>query len=316
MFASALFLIAGLLFLYYGADWLVKGSSSLALQLGISPLVIGLTVVALGTSSPELAVNIKAMFTGKSGIAVGNIIGSNVANIGLILGISVIIFPFTVRRQLLTLDMPVLIASSGLAVAVIFDGLISRLEGAFLLSGLTMYLLYNFYNERKNHKEKASDIARISKIDKSKRKIALNIGLTGLGLGVLIAGGELFLKGAVEIAYFFEMSEAEVGLTIVAVGTSLPELATSVVASLKKQAEIAVGNIVGSNIFNVLGVLGCVSIFFPINAEFIKSIDIIALIGFAALLLPMAITDFKITRIEGFFLLSLYLAYIGYLLAV
>lgn len=305
------FLILGSIMLYFGADSLVKGSSRLAFKLGIAPIIIGLTVVAFGTSAPELLVSISAGMQGKSDIALGNVIGSNICNIALILGLSALIKPIELNYKAVSKDLWVMILASLSVVIMAYDGEIGVFDGAILTLGIISYILYNI---KKSRNEKADfDIEGIAGPTKLKDKSIYHIMLLITGLAILMMGANLFLEGAVRIAQLFGMSNAVIGLSIVALGTSLPELATSAVASMKGQSDISLGNVVGSNIFNLLLILGLTALFFPIGAKDIRIIDIIVMLFVSALIVPIGLRKNKFGRLDGAFLILIYVGYMVYL---
>ncbi len=309
MLMTLVYFVSGLVILVVGAEGLVRGSSALALRLGISPLVIGLTVVAFGTSSPELAVSVESAISGNSSIAMGNVIGSNIANIGLILGITALIYPMMVQRSLIREQIPLMIGISILIWVLTLDQEIDMVNGLFLFGGLLAYIYFSYQSSRG---DAAADSVEILPGDVAtlKDKTWFCVILITLGLGGLVGGGILFVNSAVEIARIFNVDEAIIGLTIVAIGTSMPELATSVVAAVRKESDIAIGNIVGSNIFNILGILGVASIIKPLSSVGFSQVDYGVMIAFAIILLPMAITRKRLSRAEGSVLL---LGYVGYM---
>lgn len=312
MLISVFFVLSSLVLLYFGASWLVKGSSSLALKAGVSPLVAGLTVVAFGTSSPELVVSINAAISGHSNIAIGNVVGSNLFNICIILGISALVAPLKIKLQLLKIDIPVLIITTIGFMLLFADRHISRFEGFVLVSGIVIYTVVNIILARR---EKSIEV--LSEFDKSvpdnKMKWYWSAGLVILGIGVLVAGSELLVKGAVSIARALGVGETIIGLTIIAAGTSVPELASSIVATIKKEYDIAIGNIIGSNIFNILAIVGISSIVNPLSAIAISNIDLYVMLGATLLLVPFFRTSYTLKRDEGIFMIGIYLIYIYYL---
>jgi len=312
MIISITWFICGLVILTIGAEGLVRGSSALALRLGISPLVIGLTIVAFGTSAPELAVSVEAATSGSSSISIGNVIGSNIANIALILGLAAMIEPMRVHTSLLTMQIPIMIGVSLLLQGMALDGRISRWDGVILFAGI---IIYNYYSYRSARNAAVPGLAQplpgAGPVLMDKTWFCLV--LIAAGLAALVGGGSLLVDSAVEIARFFEVSESLIGLTIVAIGTSMPELATSVVASLRKQADIALGNIVGSSIFNILGILGIASLINPLSSTDFSRVDFALMVGIAILLLPMAWTHRRLGRLEGLFLFMTYIGYLYYL---
>jgi cation:H+ antiporter len=298
--------------LYFGADGLVGGSARIAFKMGIKPLIVGLTIVAFGTSSPELVVSVNANLAGSGDITLGNVIGSNICNIGLIVGITALIKPINVSLQIVRKDIIIMCGVTILPILMLIDGQIGRVEGVILILLLFVYLWYNIFIVSKQGNTEAD--TEIDSIVKKSKPMWMNIAFIVGGLALLIVGANLFVEHAVEIARFFSVSESVIGLTIVAIGTSLPELATSVVASIKGESDISLGNIVGSNIFNILAILGIASVINPINFGNITYIDLSIMLMFAVILLPLARTGFIIDRKEGLILLLLYVGYIYILL--
>ncbi len=294
--------------LYFGAEFLVKGSASLALRAGLTPLMIGLTIVSFSTSSPELVVCVKAASIGQGDIALGNVVGSNLFNIGVILGLTALLCPVPVKSQILRVDAPIMVAVSFAVPVLLLDGQIDRLEGVLLFSGIVGYTLMNVVLARRNVSAElvAEYEEGIPHLSGSLRKdLLLIVG----GLGALVVGARLLVESASEIARDFGVSEALIGLTIVAAGTSVPELATSAVAAIKKEPDIAVGNVVGSNIFNILCILGAAGVVAPISAPGIGMLDIAAMLGISLLLLPLLWSGRRLQRFEGAVLLAAYAAY-------
>lgn len=311
MTISIFLLILSLVALYIGANWLVQGSSSVASRAKISPLVIGLTVVAFGTSAPELVVSLSATLNGQGDISVGNVIGSNIFNICAILGLSAIVYPLQAQTQLLKRDIPVMILAAILFTILFWNGKLTRLEGILFFSGIIIYTTVNLYYARKNGKKEK--LPEKEKINVSGCWL-IDVGYIGAGLVVLVFASQLLVDNAVFIAQLLGISEAVIGLTIVAAGTSMPELATSIVAATKKNPEIALGNIVGSNIFNILAILGITASVHPISANDVNYIDLLVMLGVSLLILPVVRTGYKISRIEGIFLVIIYIIYTCYLL--
>jgi cation:H+ antiporter len=307
-----LYLVGGLVLLFVGAEGLIRGSSNLAIKIGITPLVVGLTVVAFGTSTPELVVSLKAALLGNSSISLGNIIGSNIANIALILGVAAIIKPLNVHAKVIMREIPIMIGISLLLLFLLLDGEIGFIDGLIFVIGLVVYLIANVMMARKE-KNPAVEIEFKEGL-KSKLGIPISIILMIVGLGLLILGANLFVQSAVAIAKKFNVSDAIIGLTIVAIGTSLPELITSIVASYKNEADIAIGNVVGSNVFNILGILGITALIIPISSVGISNIDLGVMLFTAIILFPLSRTGFSISRFEGAFLLVGYAGYMYYLL--
>ena len=312
MLFSIFYILISLILLYFGASWLVKGSSALALKAGISPLVTGLTVVAFGTSSPELFVSVNAALAGQGNIAIGNVIGSNMFNICIILGISAIVTPLRIKLQLLKIDIPFLVIITIGFVILFADRQISRAEGGILLAGIVFYTLLNIILARREKSKEINDEYNDSVTD-GKMKWYWSAAMIILGIGVLVAGSELLVKGAVAIARSLGVGETIIGLTIIAAGTSVPELASSIVATLKKEYDIAIGNVIGSNIFNLLGIIGISSIISPLTAISISNIDLYIMLGVTLLLIPFFRTSYTLKRDEGIFMVALYLMYMYYL---
>jgi cation:H+ antiporter len=314
MILASISIIVGLLFLTFGADRLVLGSSAIALKLGVSPLLIGITIVAFGTSAPELIVSINAALSGNGGISVGNVVGSNIANIGLILGIASLITPMTVHVSLIRRDIPIMIGISLISGWFIFGEEVSRAEGAFLVAGLLLFIGLSIYWAKRE-----SPSAQVAEFEEPLKNAHIATWLAwvyvAIGLGLLAGGSELLVGGAVYIAEVFGMSQTLIGLTIVAIGTSLPELATSVTAAFKGESDIAVGNVVGSNIFNALGILGIAAVIRPLPTATFSMVDVGVMLGFAILMLPMARNNMRILRWEGAILLTGYAAYMVWLIS-
>ncbi len=301
------------LLLFAGGELLVRGATSLAAGVGVSRLAIGLTVVAFGTSAPELVVSLDAALAGRSGIALGNVVGSNIANIALILGLATLLHPARVEARILRVDAPIMLLASLGLVAVLGDGVVSRLEGGLLLVALLVYVVFTFREAPDEPEPVRDELAAAAA--RPPRGAAASIALVLTGLGLLVGGGHLLVGIAVDLARALGVTEAAIGLTIVAVGTSLPELATSVVASLRGQGEIAIGNVIGSNIFNILGILGATAVVEPLRSGGIGGADLAAMVGLAALLAPLLWTGRRVGRFEGAALLGLYAAYLVWLLA-
>ncbi|MCH8550032.1 MAG: calcium/sodium antiporter [Balneolaceae bacterium] len=310
--------ITGLLLLIVGAELLVKGASRIALALKISPLVIGLTVVAFGTSSPELAVSIESSLTGQESITFGTIVGSNIFNVLFILGLSALILPLSVSRQLLRLDVPLMIALSILVLIFSMNGVVSRFEGVVLSAALIGYTTFLIVQSRKEWVQLVETGDKDSQKPESKSKLWLvNSSMVVGGLALLMVGSTWFLDGAVSIAEALGVSETIIGLTIVAAGTSMPEVVTSIMAVIRGEREIAVGNVVGSNIFNILGVLGISAMIAPGGLEVTESFirfDIPVMIAVALACLPIFFTGGVISRGEGALLLGYYIVYTLYLI--
>lgn len=305
-------MLGGLAVLVAGAEILVRGSVGTALRFGLTPLLIGLTIVAFGTSAPELVVSIQAAYNGSDDIALGNIIGSNISNIALILGLAAIIQPLKVQASIIRKDVPILLGTSLLLVFFLMDGVITQLEGVIFFIGVVVFTVVSVRMAKNETsilvKEEFEDV-----IPEKKLPLWLNIVMIAAGLGLLIAGAKWLVDGAIEIAASIGLSEAVVGLTIVAVGTSLPELATSVMAAIKKEGDIAIGNVVGSNIFNILCILGITAIILPVSQGGITTVDILLMLGLTVLLLPVLKSGYIVSRFEGAVLLVIYVVYTVYL---
>lgn len=311
--------VIGFVFLIKGADWLVKGGSSLAKHWGVSNLMIGLTVVAFGTSAPELVVNLVASFSGNNDIAIANVLGSNITNIFLILGISAIIYPLAVGKGTVWRGIPFsMLAIIALGLLVndhLIDGkdfsMLSRVDGAVLLLFFVIFIYYAFVSGKIS-----GDDDRIKKFSLGKSYLMLIAGMVGLALG-----GNWIVKGAVDLAEIMGVSEAFVGLTIIAIGTSLPELVTSAVAAYRKEADIAVGNIIGSNVFNIFLILGLSSLIKPLNFSVDLNIDVIMVIFSTKLLFLFMIINkggmkkHALERHEGILFVLIYCFYVFYLIA-
>ena len=316
MLIAALLFTVGLVALYFGAEWLVAGSSSAALRLGIAPLVVGLTVVAFGTSAPELLVSALAVHEGRDGISLGNIIGSNIANIALILGAAAVVRPVAVSHRAVRRDYPVMLAASAALVAACLDAEIARWEGAIGLAALALYLGVALRRGLAHGgPASAEDEALLGDLepDEARRiplwKDALRVVV---GIAALAGGAALLVENATYFAELLNISDVVIGVTVVAIGTSLPELATSLVASTRGEADISVGNVIGSNIFNVLLVIGAVAVARPIAVAPGARIDLVIMLGASLLIWPIMRTRYCISRWEGALLLVAYAAYMGY----
>lgn len=311
-----LLFIIGLVFLIFGADFLVGGASRIAASLGISPLIIGLTVVAFGTSAPEIAVSVMSSFKGQGDIAFGNVLGSNLCNILLILGASAAVSPLIVHQKLVRIDVNVMIAASLLMVGLAWDGSLGRWDGLILALSLAAYLIFSI---REAKKERQAEVLKEYEEEFGLKDKQTPLAWSGLkvliGLVLLVLGSRWLVNGAVSFAKLLGVSELIIGLTVVALGTSLPELATSMMASYKGERDIAAGNIVGSNIFNLLAVLGIAGLVSPnvipvASSTFYFDIPLMLAASFACL--PIFFTGYRIARWEGFLLLGYYFAYLTY----
>jgi cation:H+ antiporter len=305
-------IVLGLVLLIAGGEALVRGASTFAVKAGVSPLVIGLVVVSAATSAPEMAVTIGAVLNGEPGLAVGNVVGSNIANILLILGMSAIVSPLLIKRQIVRFDLPVMVGLSVLLVVVSLDGTVSLVDGILLLAGLVLHAVVSIVLGRR---EVASAITAADTMPLNSAPVPLWLAgiLLVAGIGLLVGGAQALVAGAVSIATALGVSGLVVGLTVVAIGTSLPELATSIIALRRGERDMAVGNIVGSNIFNIGMVLGVPAILFrdgiPIPQAAI-ALDLPLMVAAAVALLPIAFTGFVVARWEGSLFVALYVAYL------
>jgi cation:H+ antiporter len=310
MLVAVLQIIGGFLILTAAAEALVYGASSLARRVGLSPLVIGLTIVSIGTSLPELVVGVEAALRGSGDIALGNVVGSNIGNIALILGVAALAKPLAVQAQVVRVDGPILVVVSLAFVGLILDGTLGRLDGLLLVLSIVGYVGYNL-----RAATGASSVVR-KEFDEGipqQHSPLVDLGLFALGIVGLVAGAHVLIEGAVEIAETLGVGPIVIGLTIVAVGTSLPELATSVVAARRGAGDIAVGNAVGSSIFNILGILGVTVLVQPLSTDTLGWVDAGVMVGTAIVVLPLFRSDWTLSRVEGAFLLACYLSYIGFL---
>ena len=310
MLLQVLSLLGGLALLVGAASVLVRGAAALALRLGLSSLVVGLTVVAFGTSAPELVVSVQSALAGAGGIAVGNVVGSNIANIGLILAAAVLIRPIASDPAMLRRDLPVLLATTALAGAFLHNREISPLEGIVLLVVLVAYLAWSVTSARRE------SLTVDLPVTDARGPVWRDALFVALGLAGLVVGSDLFVGGAVALAQAAGVSNAVIGLTVVAVGTSLPELATSAVASARGEGGIALGNVVGSNIFNLLGILGITALLRPLAAPGLQPVDLAVMSALALVLVPMLLTSRRLVRAEAGVLLGGYAGYIGYLVSL
>ena len=323
MTASVLvFFLAGLVLLVIGAELLVGGASRIAGRLGISSLVIGLTVVAFGTSAPELAVSVTGALNNQADLALGNVVGSNIFNVLFILGLAAVVAPLIVQRQLMRLDVPIMILVSGLAWVMALDGVISRIDGVILATGIVVYTTLLIRMARRQGVAAKAAEAALDAVMKPPAKgiretIPVQLLMIAGGLTMLVFGSRWLVAGAISLAQSFGVSELVISLTIVAAGTSLPELATSVLAAFRGERDIAVGNVVGSNIFNILCVLGLSAVIAPAGvavAPAALSFDIPVMTAVALVCLPLFITGGIVSRLEGAVFVLYYAAYTAYLI--
>ena len=308
----AVYIIGGLILLYFGANWLVQGAITLALHLGLSPLIVGLTVVALGTSVPEALVSVQAAIGHQGGIALGNVIGSNILNIALILGLSAFLSPLKVDSHLVKADVPLLAGATFMLVVLLEDFHISRMEGAFLLLCIVGYVAGNIMTVKRTSPEE-NKIEGVEVPEDHSKNLWRDISFLFIGLIALAFGSNFLVTGAVDLARIFGLSEALIGLTIVSIGTGTPEIATALMAAYRKRADLAIGNAVGSNLFNIMFVLGIAALVAPLDGKGISSIDLYVMLGVTILLLPTVWTGRILDRKEGFLFLAIYVGYLYHL---
>lgn len=308
MILDVVLIAAGLVLLAIGAEGLVRGASSLALRAGITPLVVGLTVVAVATGSPELFVSIQGALAGKGGIALGNVVGSNISNLALVLGTSALVAPLAVRSELVRREMPLMIGATVLLLVLLIDGSLGRVDGFILFTSAVAYLWGAYTSARRATADEASEEYR-EELQLLGSKWLERV-LVVAGVALLVLGADLLTRGAVSLASRLGVAPAVIALTVIAIGTSLPELATSVAAARKGEADVAFGNVIGSNTFNILGVLGIVALIRPFAAAGIRPLDYGALIGSALLVVALMVRGWVLSRSEGGLLLALYVAYV------
>lgn len=302
-------ILAGLGILYFGGEWLVRGAILLAQRLGVSPLVIGVTIVAAGTSMPEMVVSVHAAAIGENDISLGNIVGSNICNIALILGLASILRPIHSAPTMTRIHTPIMIGVSLLLMAMMVDGELGTIDGVVLLTGIVTYTLFALWESRRTWRPDAEGDEDVA----PGKGTGYAVLLISAGLGLLFVGANLLVSASVSLAQAAGVSEAFIGLTIVAVGTSLPELTTSVIAAVRSQGDIAIGNIVGSNIFNILGILGVTAVIEPLAMGGITWTDHFVMLGVALLLLVLMLIARALGRMAGIVLLGVYVSYIGWL---
>lgn len=309
-------LLAGLAVLILGGEVLVRGAVGLSAAMKISPLVIGMTVVSFGTSAPELLVSLQSALDGNPGIAIGNVVGSNIANLALVLGITVLIFPIVAEQQTKRIDFPMMMVASVLFGVFALNNMIDRWEGVIFLVLLIAFTVFLIRSSRKKEKSKLEEAIGGEKPDASEVKdsLWLSVGLLLVGLIALYFGSEWFVGGASDLASKFGLSDSVIGVTVVAFGTSAPELVASIMAAVKKQSDISVGNLIGSNIFNVFAVLGVTSVVKPVGVDqSVMSFDLIWMLGIAAFMVVVLYLGDKIGRFKGVLLLSSYIIYISWI---
>ena len=311
---SWIYLIAGLGLLYLGAQILVKGGAALALRLGLNALVVGLTVIAYGTSSPEMVVSVSASLQDNGAIAIGNVVGSNICNIALILGVCALVSPLSASAQIIRREIPIMIGVSVVLAAMLWDEQLSRPEGGVLFAGIVVYTVLTVRDARAETKGKAEQEYG-EDFPAGSMGLGKSVLLVVAGLGVLVVASQLFVGGAVVLAKSWGVTEAVIGLTVVAVGTSMPEFVTSLVAAVRGHGDVAIGNVVGSNIFNVLGILGIAALINPIDTSGLSRVDLATMVVAALAMLPAARSGGVISRLEGAVLLFAYFGYTAWLVA-
>lgn len=309
MFINFLLIFIGLVLLVVGAEGLVRGSSSVALRLGVTPLVVGLTIVAFGTGSPELAVSIGSALNGNSGLALGNVIGSNISNIALILGIAAVIKPLNVRAEIVRRETPVMVIVTAFLWLLLYDGQLSRVDGAILTVGAIAYTFLTYYLSKQKQKKGVEEEFEEA-YAQPKGAVWKDVVFIISGLILLVLGANLLVDGAIAVAKYFGLSEVIIGLTVIAIGTSLPELATSAIAAKKGEADVALGNAIGSNVLNILAVLGITALIQPISLEGIRTLDLGVMLGSAILLNVLLGRNFILDRLEGSILIIGYVIYV------
>jgi cation:H+ antiporter len=295
-------LFGGLALLFVGAEALIKGAVSLGTRLGLSPLVVGLTMVAFGTSAPELVVSVNAASAGYGGIAIGNVVGSNICNLALILGMVAIVRPATVDAALIRSGGPVMIVATLMLIVLLLNGRLSRLDGAMLAAGIVVYTLFLFRSRQSSEQLAAETPAAV-------KSLPLAIFLFGAGLALLVAGGSLFVKGGAALAIGLGVAPAVVGLTVMAAGTSMPELATSVVGAARGHGAMATGNLIGSNVFNALAIPGVAAMITPLGRGGVGLVDLAIMLAVSLLALLFMFTGSRLNRLEGILLLTTYVSY-------
>ena len=316
MLEQVLMFVLGLVVLVVGADVMVRGASRLAVSFGVSPLVVGLTVVAFGTSAPEMAVSVGSALAGSPDLAIGNVVGSNIANVLLILGISALITPLLVDEQIIRQEIPIMIGASALLVVMALDGNIGLLESIVLFALVIAYTVFLVIQSRRASKAVQDEFETEIPTSTWDSHWAVQVALIAVGLVMLVVGADWLVDSAVAFARAFGVSDLVIGLTVVAVGTSMPEIATSIVAAMRGQRDIAVGNVVGSNVFNILAVLGAAGIASGVGlpvSEAARNFDLWVMLAVAFACLPIMITGREIARWEGVVFLAYYAAYTAWL---
>ena len=321
---SYLLIFLGVVLLYAGGELLVRNASHLARTFGLSSLVIGLTVVAFGTSAPELATTLLSTLGGSPEVAVGNVVGSNIANVGLILGLTALVYPLQSARAFIRRELPFMIVVVGLLFPIFWNGAVTRYEGAGLFALLIVYLGYQFRRGAPVNQDASVDQAENQVADGDAPETAAKAATTipiwraglgvALGIGMLVAGAQALVSGAVAVAQSFGVPERVIGLTLVALGTSLPELASSLVAAIRREADIILGNVVGSNIFNSLAILGLTALVYPVRIAYADvQLDLWVMLGLSVFVLPLMLGRYRLGRKGGAVLLTLYTGYMVFL---
>ena len=314
-----LLLVVGLVTLIIAGEFLVKGAVSLAFKFHISTLVVGMTIVSFGTSAPELLVSLKAVLDGHPDIAIGNVVGSNIANLALVMGLTALVYPIVVDRNSIRLDWPMMMMSTLLLYAFMYDGQIIWWEGAIMFAILVMFSVFLIRKSRKENKANLDNETEDEPEEESavSSSVIKDVSFIILGCAGLAFGADWLVEGAVEVAKSFGVSDLVISVTIIAFGTSAPELITSLVAATKKHSDISVGNLIGSNIFNILAILGITSMTSSIEvSKEVINFDMFWVLGISFIILPFMLNNRKITRFEGGFLFLAYIAYIFVLLFV
>jgi cation:H+ antiporter len=307
---TALYFLSGLALLFLGGEALVRGAAAIGMRIGMTPLVAGLTIVAFATSAPELAVSLDAALRGAPGLAVGNVIGSNICNITLVAGIAAVVKPARLRDQLIRRDVLVMLMSTLLVPGLLLDGALTRVEGGLLLIGIIGYVGLTVWHARTNrHIDPFESIS----VPLLSEHLLINLGVTSVGVAMLIFGSRLFVAGSVDIALLLGVPAAVVGLSAAALGTSLPEVSASVVSARHGHPEMAAGNVIGSNIFNLLLILGGTSVVRPLSTDGVGAVDLGVMIGVSVLALALMLTKSRIERHEGGLMVAVYIGYLVWL---
>lgn len=300
----------GLVLLYLGGEGLVRGAAGLAVRLGVQPLTVGLTVVAFGTSMPELVVTLDAATRKVNDIAVGNVVGSNICNITLVMGLAALVRPLEVHRQIVRMDGPVMLAAFVLLILFLLDNRVARAEALILFAGIILYTAFNLWQARREPIVVQKEV--MESVPRDAWPAPVEAGILLAGLGGLVLGGDLLVTAAVDMTRALGVTEAVIGLTVVALGTNLPEIAATVIASLRRHGDIAAGNAIGSNIFNVFSVLGLTALVHPLVRGGVSWLDLGLMTGLALVFQVLLMTRLRLARAEGLVLVSLYAAYIGW----